>query len=344
MQKSKYSLGLKGMSKKYFPVLRTKAGEVDALSNLPAHAKERIFPIIRMTTTVPVTFQAKMHRDLTGFPIALDGANNSAETGSTAAFLTLLNGLGQGGVPVIPAVRIDDDVAYITTASSLIGQYHTGILVQCALADLNRVGAWIASQGWSQRDVYLIIEAGGVSELDPVSFGGYVATIISGAISVPHNYRQIALYSWSAPKDHGPLPRGRSLVPRRDWLLWNAVSNSVPFSLDYSDACQVHPSLEEIPGYVMATATVSVRYTIDDNWIVRKGVSTTGPSGQPMSTQYRNHAIALLAEPEFNAISNCWGDTRIRTYAASTTGSGGRPQWAAILLNRHISHVCDRLP
>ncbi len=91
----------------------------------------------------------------------------------------------------------------------------------------------------------------------------------------------------------------------------------------------------------MANATVSVRYTIDDNWII-KGVATTGSNGQSMAAQYRNHARAL--ERQFNSVPNCWGDDRIRHYATTTAGAGGRPQWAAVLLNRHVSFICETLP
>ncbi|MBO9100015.1 MULTISPECIES: beta family protein [unclassified Rhizobium] len=328
----------------YFPVVRTKAGEVDALFNLSAGAKAKTFPIVRMTTTVPATFLVKMTRDLVGFPISLDGANNVSETGTTTAYTALFTGLGNGGVPVIPAVRNSDDPAYVAAAGALVGRYLPGIVVQCSLADLPNVGAWIAGQGWPRSDVDLIIDAGGVSELDPVSFSGYVASIINATLAVGHGYRRVALHSWSAPRDHGALARGRQLVPRRDWMLWRAVAAQVGFDLGYSDSCHVHPSLDEIPGYVMATATVSVRYTIDDYWIIRKGIRTSGPNGIQMEAQYRGHAQALVAEAAFNAIPNCWGDSRIRFYAASTAGAGGRAQWAAVLLNRHVTHVCDRLP
>lgn len=328
----------------YFPVVRTKAGEVDALSNLTALAKARAFPIVRMTTTVPPTFLTKMAQDLAGFPISLDGANNAAETGSTVAFTALFSSLGNAGVPIIPAVRMNDDAGYLAAVGVQIGHFGIGVVVQCALADVSNVGAWVVAQGWARSDVDLIIDAGGVAELDPASFGGYVASMINAALPAGGGFRRVVLHSWSAPRDHGALPAGRNLVPRRDWLLWQAVSPLVGFELGYSDSCHVHPSLEEIPGYVMATATVSVRYTIDNYWIIRKGVRTTGPNGIAMGAQYRAHAQALVAEPAFNAIANCWGDARIRFYAASTAGAGGRPQWAAILLNRHITHVCDRLP
>lgn len=86
----------------YFPVVRTKAGEVDALFNLSAGAKAKTFPIVRMTTTVPATFLVKMTRDLVGFPISLDGANNVSETGTTTAYTALFTGLETVVYPSYP--------------------------------------------------------------------------------------------------------------------------------------------------------------------------------------------------------------------------------------------------
>jgi hypothetical protein len=328
----------------YFPILRTKAGEVDALSNLSATAKAKTLPIVRMTAGVPATFLTKMVRDLQGFPIALDGIFNFDQTGIVSHFRNLFNSLGQAGVPVIPVVRNTDNPIYIQAVSTFVGTFGGGIVVQCSLADTSNISGWIAAQGWSPGDVDLLVDVGGVAEHNPTMFAQYVSSALNAALASSHGYRRVALYSWSAPRDHGSLPSGRSLVPRRDWSLWQAVQALVSFEIHYSDNGHVHPSLEEVPGYAMANATVSVRYTIDDYWIVRKGVRVSGPTGIDMSTQYRNHARSLIAEQGFNGLSNCWGDTRVLTYAGSERGAGGRGQWAALSLNRHISHVCDRLP
>ena len=92
----------------------------------------------------------------------------------------------------------------------------------------------------------------------------------------------------------------------------------------------------------MANATVSVRYAIDDDWVVLKGTQVGGAHGSPMRLQYQAHAKALTKEPQFNKLSHCWGDDRIIHYSTTTGGTGGHKEWVAVLLNRHISHVCDR--
>lgn len=327
---------------RYIPLVRTKAGEAEALGALSAAARVKTFPLVNMTATIPVTFLPNMIQRMAGRPIALDGSYNFAQTGTAAAFTALFNGLLNGGVPVIPAITYLPMPAYLAAVNNVLNA--NGLVLHISLADLPTAAAWVAAQGWHHGSVDLVVSAGGVSDHNPVQLGGYVQNVLNNYIAQNHPWRTVTLHSHSAPRDHANLPAGRSLVPRRDWLLWQNVAPNVPFTLDYSDSCHVHPSLEEVPGYAMARATVSVRYAIDDFWIVRKGVATTGQNGQPMSLQYRQHAQALVAEPQFDQLVGCWGDQRIQHYAVTPGGTGGRSQWAAVLLNRHVSLVADRLP
>lgn len=332
------------MAYRYIPVVRTKAGEAEALDELSPAAKAKILPLVAMTRVVPATFLPKMIQRLAGLPIALSGVYNHSVTGSPLAFSTLFHGLGNGGIPVVPSVPVNGDPTYVAAVSAAVGQYAAGVVVTVQLADVNQAAAWVAARGWGPANVDLIVNVGEVSQHVVASFAGYVAHTLNAYAATMPAWRSVTLNASSAPQDASSLITGRNLVPRRDWQLWQAVYQQVSFGLDYSDFGHVHPSLEDVPGYAMANATVSVRYAIDADWIIRKGVQTSGQNGQPMPTQYRNHARALIAEPNFGGVPGCWGDTRIQHYATTTAGTGGRGQWAAVLLNRHLSLTASRLP
>ena len=333
------------MPYRYIPVVRTKAGEADALGNLSPAARAKTFPLVRLGATVPPTFLPKMTLQAAGMPLALDGVYNFDATGSAAVFNSLFDGLGQNGFPVIPVISYRATQAYNFAAAQTVGRYSPGFLLQIPLADLPNLAAWVAqAPHWAPDQIDVLIDAAGVAEHDPNQMGDYIAHTINAANITAQPWRSITLHSWSAPKDVGQLNPGRNQVSRHDWLVWMRSRNLVDFQLDYSDSGHVHPSLDEVPGYAMANATVSVRYAVDDHWIIHKGVSTTGPNGIPMGIQYRGHARALIAEPLFGGVAGCWGDTRVQHYASTPAGTGGRGQWAALLLNRHISLVADRIP
>jgi hypothetical protein len=218
------------------------------------------------------------------------------------------------------------------------------LVVKATLLQLPKVDAWATAQGWRSADVDLVITAGQVSDFDPEMFDDYVRGAISDRVRAPRSWRTLTLASSAAPKDYSAFPVGRTEVPRLDWSLWNTVHASFEFQLDYGDHGTVHPDLTEPPGVAMVRASVSVRYTLNHHWIIQKGHATTGARGQPMARQYLAHARALVADPQFGGVANCWGDDRILQIAAGATTSGSRATWVANSMNRHLSLVADRLP
>jgi hypothetical protein len=314
------------------------------LAELSIAAQTKVLPLIEMTRAVPATFVPKAAAQLAGRRLVLSGSYRYQVTGDATGYLHLFNALGNSQISVIPSTPIHANPGYLAVLQPLVGTYGSGIVVTISLVDLPAASAWIAAQGWAPSDVDLLIKVGDVAQYDPLQFSQYVTHALQANLASGQPWRSVALNAHAAPIDHSNLPPGRTLVPRRDWQLWAATAPQLAFQLDYSDWGHVHASMEEVPGFAMANATVSVRYAIDDYWIVRKGTQISGPHGQPMSVQYRNHAIALAAEPAFNSVSNCWGDGRVQHYATTAGGTGGRSQWAALLLNRHMSLVADRLP
>jgi hypothetical protein len=129
-----------------------------------------------------------------------------------------------------------------------------------------------------------------------------------------------------------------------DWTLWHNVHSAAPAQLDYGDFGVAHPNLADPPGYAMANATVSARYSLDNYWLMIKGRSTKGINGLPMGQQYRGHAAAIVSTAGAGGLIGCWGDQEINRISASPLRPGGRPQWVAYSTSRHLSLVADRLP
>lgn len=332
------------MPYRYVPMLRSKVGEVDALDQLIPQAKQRIFPIFHVVSAPPATFVQKIAQAWAQ-PIALDGLFNFGETGAVTDFVSLASNLRLAGLTVIPSVACEADQRYITAANRFIGARQPRVVVKVTFRQLQTLQAWINTQGWQPNNIDLIIHAGHVAGYDTTEFSGYALHAIQN--NLPNKaWRSVTLAGSSAPKDMSALQVGRNLVPRLDWALWQNIHGHVNFQLDYGDYGISHPDLTEPPGAAMARATVSVRYAVDNDWIVIKGRSTSGVSGQPMHTQYWNHAKALHREAQFGGVVGCWADTRIAQIAAQATSarSGSRPKWVEIGVNRHLSLVTDRLP
>jgi hypothetical protein len=336
------------MPYRYVPLLRTKAGEAIALQQLTSAAKARILPIFHLVANPTPKFAPRLIAAWGSLPIALDGAFNFGAKASTTDFISMFNGLRQGGVSVIPSIECDAAPQIITAVQSLMRRATPSLVVKATLRQLGHVANWVALQGWQQIDVDLVIVAGHVANYDSDEFESYVVHALQNRLPNSNSWRSITLASSAAPQDYSALPIGRSDVPRLDWQLWQQAHQQVGYHLDYGDYGIAHPNLTEPPGVAMVNASVSVRYAIDDHWIILRGNPQSGPRGQPMRDQYRRHARALRADPQFDKLAGCQGDSRVVQIATqpptSTAPSGSRQTWVEIGVNRHLSLVADRLP
>jgi len=322
----------------YRPILRSKSGEAHALRHLSAGAKQRIAPLITLLETPPATFGTVVGNAWNAHPLGLNGELNSA------GFLAMFDTLGNAGVQVMPAVSIQSPTAYLSLAKNVVGKYAPGVVVLASLANLSNAAGWVASQGWQQNGVDLVIELGDITALPLSSFRPYVLHELTTAIGPQSSWRSVTLVASSAPQDYSALPPGRTDVPRLEWLLWSQLQGNLSFQLDFGDTGHIHPSLAEPPGFAMARATVSARYTVDDNWIVLKGKQTSGASGQPMAKQFLGHAKTLANDAAFDALPQCWADDHIKAIAATTATPGNRTTWATIAMNRHLEFIAHHLP
>ncbi len=327
----------------YRPMLKTKAGEVVALGHLAQIHKARVFPIFQVGENPPPTFAQRMAANWQGRGAALDGLYNYNFTGSTAAFDTVFNALVAAGIPIIPSVDMASPAAYLQSASQKVGVAAPGLVLRTNLASLQGALAFVGSNGWLPAMVDLLIEIGHIAEFNPATLAVYISAAINTQISAGV-WRSVTLSGSSAPKDFGGLPAGISIVPRQEWVLWNAINHPPGQPIDYSDFGVSHLDLTEPPGYAMARATVSVRYTALNHWVMIKGRATTGPNGLAMGAQYRAHAQVLTARPEFNGVHPCWADARISAIASGASTPGGRSQWVEINTNRHLAVVAENLP
>lgn len=327
----------------YRPLLKTKSGEANALSHLPVPVKDRVAPIFHVAENPPTTFPARLASAWANRVCFLDGTFNFNVKGTTLDFDSMFAAIGGSGMQVIPVIEIGAPTAYNQAAYGHLNQFAPGLMLKCSPANLAQAAGYAAQiNAVTLNQIDLLIDAGHVAEYDPPSFAGYISQILTANLTAAP-WRSVTLASSAAPKDFGQLTIGTTVVPRRDWMLWSNLPQAAT-AIDYGDYCISHRDLTEPPGVAMASATVSVKYTIDDNWVMVKGRRTTGANGVPMGLQYLSHAQTLVARADFNGLANCWGDQRIAAIAAQTVSAGGRAQWVEIGANRHISFIVDRLP
>lgn len=332
------------MPHRYVPLVRSKAGEVQALSQLSAQARQRVLPLMHLTAQVPARFVNKMAIGWAGRPLAFDGRFSFAQTGSAIAFNQVYRDLEQQGILVQPSIPVGAPTQYQTAVHRAMGRSNRGVAVKADLADLTHVTGFVTGLGAMPSDVDLVVNVGHIGAFPAAQFQRLVTHALQNDLPTPNAWRSVTLAAAAAPKHLGDFTRGRTDVPRLDWSLWNNVHPHAPCDLDYGDYVTLHPDLEEPPGIAAIRATVSVRYALDNEWAILKGVSTSGQNSQPMGQQFRAHARALTRDPNFGGLQNCWADQRVQQIAGGQGGTGNRQSWVEIAVNRHISLVANRLP
>lgn len=325
---------------RYVPLLRAKVGEANALLHLAPADKARLFPILHLASTLSPQVLVKIGQAWTGRHLGLDGLFNYNIAGSATQMQNAFGVLTTAGVNVVPSVEFGAPSGYTQAVSQMVAG---GLIVKARLGDLQAVPNWLATAGWHPQSVDLVIVAGHIAD-----FGaGVLNSLVQHSLqNLPQQnaWRSVTLAGSAAPKDFSGLGLGPALVPRLDWQLWQATSPQVAFQLDYGDFGIAHPDMTEPPGYVMGKATVSARYTLDNEWLLIKGRPVSGVNGIPMPTQYLGHAQILAATPTFGGLVGCWGDLRIQSIAGGTGTPGSRQTWVEAGVNRHLCLVANRLP
>ena len=289
------------------------------------------------------TFAAAVTSAWNGRPMALDGKFQCDMIGSTRDFEYMFDQIGRGMVALIPSVECHALSGYLTAVHTLRGRYAPGVLVKARPNQLHDVRAWCAAQGWPPGETDLVVNLGDIAGFDPETLACLIGQAILHHVANPSPWRSLALAASAAPRDESGLLPGRNVVPRTEWTVWRGVAASVPQSLNYGDFSTAHPDLSDPPGYAMTRALVSVRYTACDEWIILRGSSVADDTAKRMSTQYRAHAMALVAEAKFGGLLNCWADEQIRKIAKGAPGGGSRSFWAAIIASRHLSFVANHV-
>ena len=333
------------MTKKYTyrPHLRSKSGEARALDSLTAASKLRMHPHINLVEKVPATFSQDVAASWVGLPLALDGTFNSMQKGTLADFDRVFHDLGSNGVAVTPSLHFGASGPYLANVQSKVGTFTTGLTLTVKFDELPSAAWWAKANGFILSDVDLVVNLYDVA--------GYSAAVLHPSLisGLSHHvtasvWRSVTLVASSSPRDTSALSYGRNVIPRRCLDAWVSSHSAVPYDLHFGDYATTTPDFQDPPGYVMSNVTVSVRYTTDNELIVRKGKVTKGKTGLPMPDQYRDHAKALLGESAFGGLSRCWGDTRIGDIHLGAATPGNRTTWASIAASRHMSLMADRLP
>jgi hypothetical protein len=144
------------------------------------------------------------------------------------------------------------------------------------------------------------------------------------------------------PENFGGFLAGLHTIPRDEVHLWAALAKAgLPYRIDFGDYAT--PPIAEPPPAIAWGYPINVRYTLAQEFLICRGVKTTGFGGVDMEPQLIGHAKSIVAYSQRGRI-HCWADDLIDQIAATSQGQGNLETWVHIGINRHIELVRSLLP
>lgn len=345
------------MAHRYVPILRWKRGERVGVRHLSAAGRHDVLPFFvlggdryvgrkatRKRPAIPAAdvFAREMAQIWGTAPFYLDAKRVPADPAGGHPLTDIGASARAIGLELIPATRLDVPRPYWTAVVSLVRTDQRGLALNVDLNEFATFANWIQLWPFQPAETDLIVDfennIGNVAALGPA-----IDQVILNLHAGPQ-WRSVTMSGTSMPENFTGYIAGQHTIPRAEWALWQRLSAlpQLAYRIDYGDYATV--PVIPAPTGIRWGFPINVRYTLDRDFLICRGVQTTGPRGVDMEPQLIGHAHSIVTYPKRAPLTHCWGDTKIDRIAAGADGPQGLEHWVQIGVNRHIELIRDRLP
>ncbi len=342
----------------YCPCLRWKMGEYQALSQLHDSIKDLIVPIIEVAE-IGYDFESgaeekSIDQHLEKFPRRLH-----QKWGNRACFVDLrlcsqsdmadgrhpvtycFDGLSAYNCDATPVTGVRRDARYQRAVRNLLRREPLSLCLRVGLAEAaaSTIGAEVTEVlgrlGRQATESHLILDLGAPNYLPIEGFSKLVGDVVR-RFPYLDDWRSLVLMGSSFPESMAELRRGINLVQRREWALYQAVSDllgtehRVPIFGDYAVN---HPSIVQVDLRIVKP-TASIRYAVKDAWLVVKGLNVRDHK----FGQYGDLCRLLMSSELYEGASICEGDEFI-VACASGGPTSNLTTWRRVGTSRHVARV-----
>jgi hypothetical protein len=247
-----------------------------------------------------------------------------------------------GGLNLTPATSLIAPSNYQQAVSLIVNTDNRGVGLRVGLQGLTSAANWIANWPHPVHQTDLLVDLGN-SMITVAALGNVVIGQVFANLHQAGNWRTVTIIGTSMPDSFQGWLAGLRTIPRLEWSLWQSLSNAgLPYRIDYGDYATI--PVNPAPGGIAWGFPISVRYTLDGEFLICRGVNTAGLGGIDMNPQLINHAQQIVGYPQRGPLASCWADTEIDTIAANSSGPGGLEHWVQLGVNRHVEMVRSVLP
>ena len=258
----------------------------------------------------------------------------------------LFKDLRAKSVPAIPVTDLVRDQAYQTAVKEVVSKDRNGLCLRITLLQIHNkdFGVELAKRlkffGVSLNEIDLVVDLEAPA-FDPIE--GFTRMVKATLDRLPNlsQWRTFTVLGTSFPANMGQLIIGSQSVQRKEWLFYKTLlqvlkqGERIPMFGDYVIA---HPALiPKDPRLMKPSATI--RYAIDDAWIVIKGKNLRDNGNH----QYKGFCRDLISTSVFSGKGFSAGDEFIVECAAGARNPGNLSTWRWVGTNHHLEKVSSDL-
>ena len=340
----------------YVPILKVKRGEKAALGRVATVLRPRITPVLEIVERTPdkvleqhlTTAFKNLADSLYGYPRCFLDVREIAPDGSAAAAAAFERAV-HAGIAFTPVTGITRTV----DVAAALSHQDRGLALRLTRSELNdddlssRLDSFLEDHQIAAATIDLIVDLGAVENLIGAGIGALANECLTNVPS-HDSWRTLTVSACAFPASMGGISRhSHQLVERADWTAWRdylyAFRSSLARLPSFGDCAIQHPQGVEGFNPIMMQVSASVRYTIEENWLLIKGESTRF---NPPSFQFPELATRLVyghLNQYFAGPEHCAGCQSMKAAADGTSGYGSAEAWRRLGTIHHISQVMQGL-
>jgi hypothetical protein len=348
----------------YVPIIKWKMGEYQALLHLNVGIKKNICPLIEIP---PIGWDFEKQRLVKTIDEHLSGFAKKLRDkwGQESVFVDLVL-LGQnermidGKHPVeyvfddvrshtenaVPVTSFDRDAAHQKAVKNVIDLDANGLCIRLSLKDVIKgdvdlhLTAMAEYFGVDIPEIDIVLDLATPS-FQPLEIFAKALKAATVKIRNLNKCRSFTLAATAFPESMGELRSGENIVSRDEWLLFKEYSSHLSAQErkpQFGDYTIAHPAILNMDMRLVKPAA-SLRYTIDDNWIVVKGKNVRDYKFK----QYIEICRSVVTSGYFDGPNYSLGDEYIFGCSKGNKSTGTLSTWRWVGINHHMTKVVSDL-
>jgi hypothetical protein len=340
----------------YVPVLKGRAGELDAIARLDPAARAQLTPLFELTdlpTTTSATLREELRTVMAGIRRAWDGPGrvfvdlvrlrSALRTAEGHHYVEVATDLARSmALGVVPVTGPHRDVAFTCAVATAVNRSAHGVGIRLQTADIEpaqtldqRLLTLLDDLGVAPADSHLMIDLEQLPRRSPARAAASATRALEAVRSLA-SWHSVTVLSSAFPNSITSI-RGEVLLPRNDWRAWRSLITTssgkrLPAYGDYAVSGPAHP-------HSPWGSVPNIRYTAAEHWVVvRDGTRHRMEEFHHLAMQIRRSEDAA-----FRGFEHCDGCETIVACSLRHTHPGNATTWRMVGTCHHLTTVLEQL-